>query len=276
MERVETLTGAPRSTFRRNDEVVTFLPDRRWCVPKSASRWACFPTCSSPPSSQIAEFYGARRRAANGWPASRPTWCSWSPRTLRFGYRIWSEKKTGLVVKLQTLDTEGEVLEQVAFSELQLDAPVSMDKLAQMMDKTEGYRVEKPGLVKTTAGAEGWRLKKPVPGFQPMSCYKRPRAARRPAMRRRCSGCFPMGWRRCRCSSSRLMPQRHVQEKAAVSMGATQSLTRRVDDLVADRGGRSAAGHPAACLPTALSAGNSAPLSRRSPVAWRVAMPPSL
>ena len=29
VERVESLTGAPRSTFRRNDEVVTFLPESR-------------------------------------------------------------------------------------------------------------------------------------------------------------------------------------------------------------------------------------------------------
>ena len=39
---------------------------------------------------------------------------------LRFGYRIWSEKKSGLVVKVQTLDLEGNVLEQAAFSELVL------------------------------------------------------------------------------------------------------------------------------------------------------------
>jgi len=69
------------------------------------------------------------------------------------------------------------VLEQAAFSELQLDAPVKMDKLLQMMGKVEGYRVEQPVLVKTTAGAEGWLLKAPVAGFKPMSCYKRPAAA---------------------------------------------------------------------------------------------------
>src|SRR5688572_4772277 len=29
MERVETLTGAPRSIFRHNDQVVTFMPDHK-------------------------------------------------------------------------------------------------------------------------------------------------------------------------------------------------------------------------------------------------------
>src|SRR6218665_962577 len=32
MERVEALTGTPRSTFRRNDEVITFSPQSRVAV----------------------------------------------------------------------------------------------------------------------------------------------------------------------------------------------------------------------------------------------------
>jgi negative regulator of sigma E activity len=126
--------------------------------------------------------------------------------SMRFGYRVWTEQKKGLVVKLQTLDTDGKVLEQAAFSELQLDAPVKMDKLLQMMGKVDGYRVEKPVLVKTTASAEGWLLKAPVAGFKPMSCYKRPATAQ-PAgtapARSPCNGFSRTGWHRCRSLSSR-------------------------------------------------------------------------
>ena len=32
MERVESLTGTPRSTFRHNDQVITFLPDTKVAV----------------------------------------------------------------------------------------------------------------------------------------------------------------------------------------------------------------------------------------------------
>ena len=37
----------------------------------------------------------------------------------RYGYRIWSERRTGLVIKMQTLDAAGRVLEQSVFLELQ-------------------------------------------------------------------------------------------------------------------------------------------------------------
>jgi sigma-E factor negative regulatory protein RseB len=60
------------------------------------------------------------------------------------------------VVKLQTLDGEGNVLEQVAFSELQLDAPLRADRLAQMMRTPAGWRVERADASRPPPAAEGW------------------------------------------------------------------------------------------------------------------------
>ncbi len=150
---------------------------------------------------------------------------------LRFGYRIWSEQQTGLVVKLQTLGGQGAVLEQVAFSELQMDAPVSMDKLKRLMKDTRGYDVHKPVLKKTTAEAEGWRLSEPVPGFTPMSCHTREvsgATAQGPGM-------APMQWVFSDGLASVSLfvepfdAQRHTEESSAV-VGATHSVNRRVGD----------------------------------------------
>ena len=95
----------------------------------------------------------------------------------RFGYRVWSERRSGLVVKLQTLDRDNKVIEQSAFSELQLDAPIKVHALNQMMTSTSGYRIEKSELERTTAQREGWTLKRPVAGFKPVNCYRRPASA---------------------------------------------------------------------------------------------------
>ena len=76
------------------------------------------------------------------------------------------------------------MLEQAAFSELQLDAPVRMDKLSQMMAATDGWRVEKSEAVKTSAAAEGWQLKATVAGFKPSAAISgRPRPVRCPKAR---------------------------------------------------------------------------------------------
>ena len=228
IERVETLTGPPRSTFRHNDQVVTFMPEQKLVRAEKRESLGLFPELlKSSAGSHIGDFYQARQEGRERVAGVDADVIALIPKdSMRFGYRVWAEQKRGMVVKLQTLDADGKVLEQSAFSELQFDAPVKIEKLVQMMNKVEGYRVEKPELIKTTASAEGWALKKPVAGFQPMSCHKRPRATP--------SGDAPMQWVFSDGLASVSIfvepfdAQRHLKE-SRMAMGATQSLTRRVD-----------------------------------------------
>jgi len=229
IERVESLTGAPRSTFRRNEEVVTFLPESRVVRVERREALGMFPNLLQSADSSIAEFYAARRLGADRIAGFETDVVQLAPKdSLRFGYRIWSEKKTGLVVKLQTVDTDGKILEQAAFSELALDAPVRMDKLNQMMGATGGWRVEKADAVKTTAAAEGWQLKSAVAGFRSINCYKRPAAAA-PAPDGTLQWIFSDGLAAVSLFIEAYDQQRHVHE-GMDSSGATQTLTRRIQD----------------------------------------------
>jgi sigma-E factor negative regulatory protein RseB len=233
MERVETLTGAPRSIFRHNDQVVTFMPDHKVVRSEKRESLGMFPQLLQSTDNRIADYYKVRQEGTERVAGVEADIVLLAPKdNMRFGYRVWTEQKKGLVVKLQTLDTDGKVLEQAAFSELQLDAPVKMDKLLQMMGKVDGYRVEKPVLTKTTASAEGWLLKAPVAGFKPMSCYKRPATALAPAGT--AAGEEPLQWifsDGLASVSIFVEPfdrQRHGQE-SSLSMGATQTITRQLD-----------------------------------------------
>lgn len=232
MERVESLTGAPRSTFRRNDQVVTFLPDSKVVHTEKRESLGLFPSLLKSSETTIPEFYSAQLVGSERVAGFDADIVQLNPRdALRFGYRIWSEKKSGLVVKLQTLDADGQVIEQAAFSELQLDAPVKMDKLSQMMANTEGYKVLKADPIKTTAEAQGWVLRNPVAGFKPMGCYKRPPAG---------SGrddtvqwIFSDGLASVSLFVQAYDKQRHAHE-VMLSMGATQTLARRLSDKAGD------------------------------------------
>jgi sigma-E factor negative regulatory protein RseB len=235
MERVESLSGAPRSTFRHNDQVITFLPESKLAVAEKRESLGLFPNLLKSSDSSIPQFYSASQTGSERVAGFDSDVVLLKPKdSLRFGYRIWSEKKTGLVVKLQTLDVDGRVLEQAAFSDLQLDAPVSMSKLSQMMGRTEGYKVEKPEMLKTTASAEGWALKNPVAGFQPMTCYKRSTVAGEGA---KSDGTLQWIFSDGLASVSLFVdvfdPRRHAQE-GLLAMGPTQMLTRRLNDKAGD------------------------------------------
>ena len=231
VERVESLSGAPRSTFRRNDQVITFLPDSKTALSEKRESLGLFPDLLKSADSSIGQFYVAKQTGSERVAGFDADVVVLQPKdSLRFGYRVWSEKKSGLVVKLQTLDVDGHVVEQAAFSELQLDAPVSMGKLTQMMGNTEGYRVEKPELVKTTAAAEGWVLRNPVAGFKPMSCYKRPGAAQDGSSpESTMQWIFSDGLASVSLFVEAFDRRRHVHE-GVMALGATNTVTRRLGD----------------------------------------------
>ena len=229
VERVETLTGAPRSIFRHNDRVVTFMPDHKLVRSEKRESLGMFPELLQSTDSRIADFYKVRPDGVDRVAGLEADVVVLVPKDgMRFGYRVWTEQKKGLVVKLQTLDIDGKVLEQAAFSELQLDAPVKMDKLVQMMGRVDGYRVEQPVLVKTTAGAEGWSLKVPVPGFKPMSCYKRPAIAPpSTSSEEPLQWIFSDGLASVSVFVEPFDRQRHDKE-SSMSLGATQTMTRQL------------------------------------------------
>jgi sigma-E factor negative regulatory protein RseB len=221
MERVESLTGAPRSTFRHNNHVVTFFPDTKVARSEEREALGIFPNFLKSNDSAIAEFYNlkildAERVAGLDTEVVQLT----AKDTLRYSYRIWTERKSGLVVKLQTLDAAGHVIEQAAFSELNLDAPVKMEKLAAMMNNTTGLKLEQVEMNKTTAIAQGWTLSRNVPGFAPMSCFKRPDTMQ---------WIFSDGLATVSLFVEPFDRKRHTQE-GVWSMGATQTLAKRMDD----------------------------------------------
>jgi sigma-E factor negative regulatory protein RseB len=239
MERVESLTGTPRSTFRHNNNVVTFFPETKVARSEQREALGIFPNFLKSNDSAIAEFYTLKSLESErvaGVDAEVVKLIAKD--SLRYSYRIWTERKSGLVVKLQTLDLTGRVIEQAAFSELNLEAPVKMERLAAMMNNTAGHKLEQVAMVKTTALAQGWALQRSVPGFASMSCFKRPaqlEAASSAATALEADKAGTMQWifsDGLATVSLFVEPfdrKRHSQE-GAWSMGATQTLAKRLDD----------------------------------------------
>lgn len=231
MARIESLTGTARTTYRRNDEVVTFLPDSRTVIYETREALGLFPNLLNRADASVTRFYRLRMVGQGRVAGLDADIVQLAPiDALRFGYQIWTERKTGLMVKLQTLDPDGHVLEQAAFSELKLDAPVVMARLKAMMDNTHGYQVISPTLVKTTVGDEGWLLGTPVPGFTPVRCYKRMESGAS-ATNAPLQCVFSDGLASVSLFIEPFDPQRHSRllTHPMVTMGATSVRIRQLD-----------------------------------------------
>lgn len=233
MERVESLSGTPRAIFRHNDQVVTFFPQSRIAVAEVRESLGLFPNLLKSNDSSIGDFYQLKTLGNERIAGFDTEIFQLVPKDqLRYGYRVWSEKKTGLIIQLQTLDTSGKLLEQSAFSELQLGAAINVTKLSRS-GNTDGYRVVRPDLQKTTAEAQGWTLQKPVDGFKPMGCYQRPAVVQAPGAQGSAPNTmqwvFSDGVATVSLFVEAFDARRHAREGATDMGGATHTLTRRID-----------------------------------------------
>jgi sigma-E factor negative regulatory protein RseB len=233
MERVEPLSGPLRSTFRRNDQVITFFPESKVAFTEKRDSLSLFPNLLKSSDTNIGDFYQLKAMGIERVVGVDTDVVQLLPNDpLRYGYRVWSERKTGLVVQLQTLGADGRVIEQSAFSELQLDASVSMAKLTHMMQATEGYRVEHQELQKTTPDAQGWVVRKEVAGFKPVGCYLRTLAGGSNAATNQVGTfqwIFSDGLATVSLFVEPFDGRRHVREGGVDLGGATRTLTRQID-----------------------------------------------
>lgn len=174
-ERVDTLSGVPRSTFRRDDWVTTLLPQSRLMRSEQRVTGGVFPNLLRQADGDTAADHYRVREAGRGRVAGLDAdIVLFRPRDeLRFGYRIWSERQTGLVLKIQTLDATGRVLEQAAFSELQIDVPIDAVRPHLELPDASGFRSERVERQPVDMARSGWAMREPVAGFQPQAGYQR-------------------------------------------------------------------------------------------------------
>ncbi|OYU43498.1 MAG: transcriptional regulator [Burkholderiales bacterium PBB4] len=234
IERVEPLSGVPRASYRRNDQVTTLYPDSKVAIIETRGSLGSFPGLVKSANTNVGDHYifsdlGAERMA--GFDVDG---VSLSPRdSSRYGYRVWSEKRTGLVLQVQTMDATGRVIEQSAFTEVQIDVPLKIAPLLQQMENLKGYKVTRPALRTVTPQAMGWSLKVPVAGFQQVGCYSRtvarieaPASDNLPVMQ----WIFTDGLATLSLFVESFDPQRHLREGVTGTGGATQVVMRRVGD----------------------------------------------
>ena len=172
IERIEALDGPPRTIFRRNGQMRTFLHASHTAVTEPLGSTAPFSSATPALASKLDLLYRAVRQGRERVAGHTADVVLLQPRDeLRFGYRLWSEQRTGLVLRLQTVQTDGRVREQASFLQLDLDAPVSLEALERAMDDMSGYRALASAPERSMRDAEQtWTLRAPVEGFAPQGC----------------------------------------------------------------------------------------------------------
>jgi sigma-E factor negative regulatory protein RseB len=174
-ERSEALDGQARQVYRHNDEVTTLWPATKVAMVEQRDLLAQFPALLQAGDDHIAEFYDVSPQGAERVAGREANVLVVRPRdAFRYGYRLWADQGSGLLLRADVVGEHNEVLESSAFSDVAVDVKPQPESVLQPMRKLAGYRVVRPALTPTRLEAEGWTMRQAAPGFRQVSCVKRP------------------------------------------------------------------------------------------------------
>ncbi len=167
-ERIEVLDGPPREYLRLNDDVQCFLPEQK-IILREQQRGDRFPglLLSDPAaldanyqlrlSSELYRVAGRSCRVIDIVPRDAH----------RYGYRLCADLDSNLLLKAQTINGEGAVLEQVAFTQVAIGGAINEQALVASWSTTDWKTHETKQQI-IDLGALGWRVPAP-PGYLPKS-----------------------------------------------------------------------------------------------------------
>lgn len=165
-EKLETLDGAPRVIFRNNDKVYCVLPDSRKVMVERRRASKFFPSLLPKQINSLAQYYdiklGQRGRVAERDAQQ----VILEPRDeYRFGHTFWIDSATGLLLKASTLDEKKKMVDQYAFTQIEIGQPIDREKVTP---KLSGKDIVSESDAPNTALEEGpspWVLTRVPPGF---------------------------------------------------------------------------------------------------------------
>jgi sigma-E factor negative regulatory protein RseB len=174
-ERSEALDGQARNVYRHNDTVTTLWPATKVAMIEQRDLLAQFPALLQAGDDHIADFYEVHQQGAERVAGHDANVLLVKPRdSLRYGYRLWADQATGLLLRADVMGSRDEVLESSAFSDVAINVKPQPDSVTHPMKKLEGYRIVHSAMTPTRLEAEGWTMHESVPGFVQVSCVKRP------------------------------------------------------------------------------------------------------
>ncbi len=166
-ERLEVLDGEPRECLRAGDMQRCLRPEHRIIIVQPA-RSDHFPGLLLGEGQNIARHYEWKPSPHAYRVAGRD--CAVSELMardhLRYSYRICTDLKNHLLLKSQTLDPKGRLVDQIAFGSIRLAGDVPAGALDSRWDTHDWKEVSESGKP-ANLQAHGWRFSFPA-GFSPV------------------------------------------------------------------------------------------------------------
>ena len=174
-EKLEALDGIRREVVRKGDEVRCYLPDSLVVKVDRRSDHRSFPSLVPAQISSLSEQYlitkGETKRIA-GFDGQAIVL---KPKDdLRYGYQLWADVRTGMLLKARIFNEKGEAVEEFSFTELRIGGKFDREKLKPSFNsQSGGWRIEDAAVEPANLAESGWTVRPDIPGFRKVVEVKR-------------------------------------------------------------------------------------------------------
>lgn len=226
IERLEVLDGVPREIVRTKDTVRCYLPESKTVKIDRRAADRSFPALLPDKTGSLAAHYdvslGETRRIA-GFDCQAVVL---TPRdNLRYGYKLYADAASGMLLRAVTIDAAGEAVEQFTFTQLTIGG-VTRD-MVKTRHAARAWRVEDAEAAPTRL--TGWTLSSELPGFRKVVELKRRMGDAKPPVGQLV---YSDGLAAVSVFIEPMEAGRAVQPGGLASMGAMHIYTRQVANHV--------------------------------------------
>lgn len=170
IERLEALDGMPREIVRTRDTVRCYLPDSKVVKVEHRAADRTFPALLPEKVGALARHYdislGETRRIA-GFDCQA---ILLTPKdNLRYGYRLYADAGSGMLMKAVTVDSSGDTIEQFSFTQLSIGNVTR--EMVRPRHAAATWRIDNAEA--SPAHLAGWSLSSELPGFRKIVELKR-------------------------------------------------------------------------------------------------------
>jgi len=163
IEKLEVLDGKTREYIRTNEEITCYIPETRTLLVEKRVTKEVFPAIVAANPADLSQHYEIKKGETGRIAGYDCQAVILTPKDdLRYGYKLWAEKSTGLLLRAQTLDEKNEVVEQIAFTQLGI-GNIDRRQARPSIVNTSGWRIE--NAVMEQIDLSNWVVKSLPPGF---------------------------------------------------------------------------------------------------------------
>ncbi|WP_183379080.1 MULTISPECIES: MucB/RseB C-terminal domain-containing protein [unclassified Herbaspirillum] len=170
IEKLEVMDGKPREYIRNNEDVACYVPEAKTVLLEKRLTRDVFPAILAASPADLADHYTIRMDESGRVAGHDCQAVVMEPKDkLRYGYRFCADQATGLLLKAQTLDGKGNLVEQISFTQIEI-GNIDHNRVKPSFANTNGWHVENS--IVSQSHLSGWTVV-PPPGFHKIQEVKR-------------------------------------------------------------------------------------------------------